>query len=237
MSDQGKRSRRGYMYTPFGGTEALHAALGENMTRIVNEKKTMALISPSHEMADKLEQTRQRTLANFNEQIQATQQQIGGVGDQQRQNDANLLARIRRSVEAPNATAQSTWQARHNALANHGFMRDINDTLETGYKTHLSMLHVQHKALSETRILNTSPGIYPDLFPDPPLKMLSPDGRHSGGDKLYVLGHGSPGNDTLYAQRNGEGGKLDAKALALHLKDAGLPSGVLGIRLAEDIRV
>jgi len=38
MSDQGKRWRRGYLYTPFGGSQALDSAMGENMARLANNK-------------------------------------------------------------------------------------------------------------------------------------------------------------------------------------------------------
>lgn len=228
---QGKRQRHAYMYTPFGGEQALHSALGENMVRIANNKTPMGLIAPSHEHADALEVTRQQTLSKFSRQMQHSQRQIDVNGVQQRRNDSEFLARIRASVEDPNADADSTRLERGMARADHQFNKGTLDVLRMGAQAQLSMYSTQHDALSKTRILNQSAHLYPDLFPDPPLQFLRPDSKYSGGDKLYVLGHGSPKDATLYAQSDGQGGKLGAKELAQHLKDAGLPQTAMDVRL------
>ncbi|MBX3711011.1 MAG: hypothetical protein KF800_03515 [Lysobacter sp.] len=232
MSDQGKRSRRGYMYTPFGGAQALDSAMGENMARLTSRKAPMGLIAPNHEMADKLEQLRQTTLNVWGAQIGQSQQVLGGVQARRQRTDADFLAAIRASVDTPGATALDTRNARRDAREDHQFnnMMIGNDALV--HQARLSTLQPRHEALFETKVKNTSPGIYPDLFPDPPLRFLQGgDTPYSSGDKLYVLGHGAPGKNRLFARSDGQGGSLSAKKLAKHLRDAGLPTDMMDVRL------
>jgi hypothetical protein len=65
MSNDGKRRRNGYLYTPFGGGDALKSALGENMARIANNKQPMGLIAPSHQAADRLAHSSNHPLSGF----------------------------------------------------------------------------------------------------------------------------------------------------------------------------
>lgn len=51
----------------------------------------------------------------------------------------------------------------------------------------------RYAALQQTRILNTSARLYPQLFPDPPLQ------HAARKQKLYVLGHGAPDQSRLLA--------------------------------------
>lgn len=231
MSDNGKRRRNGYMYTPFGGADALKSALGENMARISNKKQPMGLIAPTHKEADRLASLRQNTLDAWQGNIARSEHVLGGIGQRKRLADANFLAAIRASVDAPGATAQSTRDARHDALGT----QQLHSTLISGdkllHEANLSHMKPRHQALSQTRVMNTSPGIYPDLFPDPPLSFLRPDTQYSKGDKLYVLGHGAPGSDNLFARSDGLGGQMSAKNLATHLRDAGLKTTAMDVRL------
>lgn len=231
MSDQGKRSRRGYLYTPFGGSQALDSAMGENMARLANNKAPMGLIAPNHEMADRLQQLRQERLNTWGTQIGLSQQALGGVQARKQRNDADFLAAIRASVDTPGATALDTRNARRDAREGHQFDNMLIDNSALMHQAQLSMLQPKHDALSQTRVLNTSPGIYPDLFPDPPLKFLRSDTPYSRGSKLYVLGHGAPGSNRLYARSDGRGGSLSAEQLANQLHDAGLPMDMMDVRL------
>ncbi len=231
MSNDGKRRRNGYLYTPFGGGDALKSALGENMARIANNKQPMGLIAPSHQAADRLAHLRQTTLNHWQGQISHSEQTLGGLGQRKRLADADFLAAIRASVDAHGATAQSTRDARHDARDMHQVDKTLIGGDKVIHEANLSHLKPRHQALSQTRVMNTSPGIYPDLFPDPPLGFLRPDTRYSKGDKLYVLGHGAPGNGNLFARSDGQGGQLSAMGLASHLRDAGLQSNAMDVRL------
>lgn len=231
MSDQGKRSRHGYMYTPFGGSQALDSALGENMARIANKKTPMGLIAPDHKAADKLETLRQKTLNVWGTKIAQSQQVLGGAQVGKRRNDQDFLAAIRASVDTPGATAQDTLAARRDARQTHQFDNMMIDNDVLMHQARLTMLQPKHDALSRTRVVNTSPGIYPDLHPDPPLSFLRGDTQYSGGDKLYVLGHGAPKTGHLFARSDGKGGSMSAEDLAKHLRDAGLSKDVMDLRL------
>lgn len=225
-----KPQRRGYMYTPFGGREALHSALGENMARLSSGKSPRGLLASSHQKADELEQIRQHTLTNLGRSVTNSENQLRQIPGRFRQADNDLLARIRASVEHPGATAQSTREARRDAKADHSMDKTMLSTTKLQHEANLSVKRPQRDALQATRILNTSPGIYPDLFPRP-LAHVRPDTPYSAGDKLYILGHGAPNSDRIYAQGNGLGGSMSAKELADHLQQAGLHKNAVDLRL------
>ena len=225
-----KGSRKGYMYTPFGGDQALDSALGENMALLQAGKKPRILLGPDHKTADHMEKLRQDRLTTLGNSLASSDRALAQIPGARRVLDQRMLATIRQSVEAPGATAADTREARRNAKEDHSF-RNLNiDTIEVRAKANISMKRPQHEALEKTRIANTSPGIYPDLY-EKPLQHLSPDTAYTKGDKLYVLGHGTPNKDRIYARNDGTGGSLDAKGLAAHLEKAGLPKDAMDLRL------
>lgn len=218
------------MYTPFGGKQALDSALGENMALLKAGKQPRALLAPSHKMADELEKLRQSSMAVLGKSLASSNKALEMVPEARRKSDQQLLAAIRTSVDTPGASAEETREARRNAKDGHSFQQLELGTVELRANANITMKRPKHEALKNTRIANTSPGLYPDLYPTP-LGNLSPDTPYSKGDKLYVLGHGTPNKDRIFARSDGQGGSLDSKGLAAHLEKAGLPKTAMDLRL------
>ena len=217
---QQQRRSRAYMYTPFGGEEALHSALGENMVRVRKGKDAHGLLAPSHQVADQMEQLRQQKLTQWGAELRQARTTLDRHAQRGVDADNLRMARLKRIADgtaAPVETLSATMAAH----------RDRLDTLQThkALAQGTVALHQERfNALEQTRILNTSANLYPQLFPDPPLQHLARK------DKLYVLGHGAPNDSRLHGKADGSQ-PMDTGALVQHLKDAGLPRDFKDLRL------
>lgn len=227
MSNSG---RKGYMYTPFGGSQALDSAMGENMARVSKGKQAHGLIAPDHDTADQLEALKQRRLSSMGKTLTQANTILQQSPVHKAFADSQFLATIKASVEAPGATIDDTQQARALGRMVHSQQLDDIGHRDTMAKNYTDANQQKFDALKQTRIVNTSPGAYPDLHPTP-LGHIKPDTQHSKGDKLYVLGHGMPGDNRLHARSDGQNGNLTGTQLAKHLEDAGLSKNVADVRL------
>ena len=235
MELQRKRRKPGYMYTPFGGSQALDSALGENMARLTAGKPVRGLLAPSHIHADELEQLRQERLGRLKTTIERSEGRLGVFEQYEKKMAAQFIVDVWRAKKNPSSVG-ATLQ-RHKAFSDYRGKRErFEDRFGTDKlieQSTLAMNKPMYQALEATRVLNTSPQLYPSLYPNPPLQFLHPETQYSRGDKLYVLGHGAPGSDRIYARNDSPGPSLSARELEKHLRQAGMPKQGIDLRLTS----
>ncbi|MEH6459986.1 hypothetical protein [Chitinimonas sp. JJ19] len=219
-----QRQSRAYMYTPFANEDSLKSALGENMVRIRKGKQAHGLLAPSHKMADNLEAIRQQRLQEWGGTIHQANQTLNNHAQRGRAQDALLLDRIKRITDHNKGSPLANMKLKASQIKKQQIELENLKTEKVMAQSDLGLHQERFAALQQTRILNTSAHLYPQLYPDPPLQHLA----HK--DKLYVLGHGAPDSSKLYATQDGKQ-SMDVPALREHLKQAGLPKNFVDLRL------
>jgi hypothetical protein len=177
-------------------------------------------------MADRLEQVRQQQLTQLDARIQAATNVTDTHAQRGRAADAALLARIRQIADLGRGTAGQHKELRSRRREDHKLALEQMETDKVLAESDVGLNRERYAALQQTRILNTSARLYPQLFPDPPLQ------HAARKQKLYVLGHGAPDQSRLFSTPGGAQ-SMSAPELAAHLKSAGLPGDFTDLRLTS----
>lgn len=251
-------SKRTFLYTPFGGTHALDAALGENMVRVEKGKQAHPLIAPSHVEANRLETLRQETLATWKGTLDAADQTLKTHHNKTVTSGYTQKMRMRQIAHDKSLNTQQRDQAMRQEKRAHA-IRTFEPTDVLMAKADKALYPTKYRALEQTEIANatvnvkvtdtpahprwpslfpakrevvTAPKLYPSLYSDErPLENL--DKR----DKLYVLGHGAPVSEDvphpgIYAKPTiGNSASLSPGGLAQHFSDKGLTKDFEDLRL------